>query len=292
MITGQLLVQGLVLGLLMGGLYALIALSLALVFGVLRVLNFAHGDLLMVAMYGVLVLREVMGLHPYWSPLVLFPLMLGVGLLVFTLLIRPVQGASVLVHAQLTLGLSFVIQSLALMVFGADLMTVRTDLGDMRVAVGGVVAGVPLLVAFGASLAISGLLSWTLTHTRVGQRVRATAQDPLMAGLCGINVPRVQKYVFGISVALLAVAAACLLTFFHVTPTVGLQFSVLSLLIVVLGGLGDLRGAFFGGLLIGVAEVMTGVVFNSAAGPAAIYVVFAAVLLFRPRGLFGGGVEA
>ncbi len=292
MITPQLLAQSFVVGLLMGGLYALIALSLALVFGVLRVLNFAHGDLLMIAMYGVLVLHEAIGLHPYWSPLVLFPVMLGVGMLVFTLLIRPVKDAGVLVHAQLTLALSFVIQSIALMVFGADLMTVKTDLDQMRVAVGGVVAGVPLLVAFAASLLISGLLSWVLMHTRVGRQVRATAQDPLMAGLCGIDVSRVQRYVFGVSVAMLSVAAACLLTFFHVTPTVGLQFSVLSLLIVVLGGLGDLRGAFFGGILIGVAETMTGAVFNSAAGPAAMYVVFAAVLLFRPRGLFGGGVEA
>lgn len=292
MITGPLLVQAIVSGLLMGGIYALVALSLALAFGVLRVLNFAHGDLLMVGMYGAVVLHRWLGLHPYWSILVLAVPMLLLGWAMFVGLIRPVQGAGVLVQAQMTLGVSFVIQSAALMIFGADLFNIRTDLEMAVLRVEGVVVSIPLAIGFAVSLLISGVLSWALLGTDAGRRVRATAQDPDMARLCGVDVERTQRWVFALSIALLAGVAGCLMTFTYVVPTAGLQYSVLALLVVMLGGLGDLKGAFLGGLLIGVAEALAGVFLSSAVGPAVIYVLFGLTLLFRPRGLFGRGMEA
>ncbi len=292
MITGTLLVQAIVSGLLMGGIYALVALSLALAFGVLRVLNFAHGDLLMVGMYGAVVLHRWLGLHPYWSILVLAVPMLLLGWAMFVGLIRPVQQAGVLVQAQMTLGVSFVIQSAALMIFGADLLNIRTNLEMAVLRVEGVVVSIPLAIGFAVSLLISGVLSWALLGTDAGRRVRATAQDPDMARLCGVDVERTQRWVFALSVALLAGVAGCLMTFTYVVPAAGLQYSVLALLVVMLGGLGDLKGAFLGGLLIGVAEALAGVFLNSAVGPAVIYVLFGLTLLFRPRGLFGRGMEA
>jgi len=291
-ITGTLLVQAIVSGLLMGGIYALVALSLALAFGVLRVLNFAHGDLLMVGMYGAVVLHRWLGLHPYWSILVLAVPMLLLGWAMFVGLIRPVQQAGVLVQAQMTLGVSFVIQSAALMIFGADLLNIRTNLEMAVLRVEGVVVSIPLAIGFAVSLLISGVLSWALLGTDAGRRVRATAQDPDMARLCGVDVERTQRWVFALSVALLAGVAGCLMTFTYVVPAAGLQYSVLALLVVMLGGLGDLKGAFLGGLLIGVAEALAGVFLNSAVGPAVIYVLFGLTLLFRPRGLFGRGMEA
>jgi branched-chain amino acid transport system permease protein len=292
MFTLELVLQAAVSGLLMGGIYALIALSLALVFGVMRVLNFAHGDLLMVGMYGVCLLNRALGLHPYWSALLLLPVMALLGWAVFRILIRPLLRSGVLMQAQLTIGLSFVIQSIALIVFGADLLNVRTGLDGMTLKLHGIVVSLPLLIGFAVSVFTSGVLSWFLLRTELGYRIRATAQDPVMAVLCGVAVPQIQKYVFAGSIGLLAVAAGCLMTFYYVTPFVGVQFSVLSLLVVVLGGLGDLRGAFVGGLIIGVAEAVAGAAIDGAAAPAVIYVMFGAVLLMRPRGLFGRGSEA
>lgn len=292
MITGALLVQALISGLLMGGIYALVALALALSFGVLRVLNFAHGDLLMVAMYGAVVLHRWLGLHPYWAIVVLALPMLALGWLMFVGLIRPVQHAGVLVQAQMTLGVSFALQSAALMIFGADLLNIRTEIETAVLRIGGVVVSVPLAIGFAVSLSISAALSWVLLGTDAGRRVRATAQDPDMARLCGVDVERTQRWVFALSIALLAGVAGCLMSFSHVVPTAGLQYSVLALLVVMLGGLGDLKGAFVGGLLIGVAEALAGVFLSSAVGPAVIYVLFGLTLLFRPQGLFGRGMEA
>lgn len=287
--TLELVLQAAVSGLLQGGVYALIALALALVFGVMRVLNFAHGDLLLIAMYGVVVLDRQLGLHPYASVALLAPAMALVGWLVFVALIRPLLGASVLMQAQLTIGLSFMIQSAALMVFGADLMNVRTAFESSTWSAGGIVVPVPMLAAFAVSVCTCALVGWFLARTETGCRIRATAQDPVMAQLCGVAVPRVQQFVFAGSIGVLAIAAGCLMTFSQVTPQTGVQFSVLSLLIVVVGGLGDLKGTFVGALLIGVVESLAGAAFDSALAPAAIYVLFALMLLLRPRGLFGRG---
>lgn len=285
----ELLIQAAVSGLLMGGIYALIALALALVFGVMGVLNFAHGDLLMVGMYAVVLVCAATGLSPYLAGLVLVPLMMAVGWAVFVVLIRPVVGAPALVQAQLTIGLSFVIQSVALLWFGADLLNVRTGLDAATMRMGAIVVSVPLLIGFLVALLCSALLAWFLSSTVWGYRVRATAEDPVMAALCGIPVQRVQRWVFVGATGSLAIAAGCLMSFYYVTPVVGLQFSVLSLLIVVLGGLGDLRGAVVAALLLGVAEALASAILNSASAPAALYVLFGLALLLRPRGLLGRG---
>jgi branched-chain amino acid transport system permease protein len=288
-VTLELALQAAVSGLLLGGIYALIALALALVFGVMRVLNFAHGDLLLIAMYGTVVLNKMLGLHPYAAIVLLAPLMGALGWAMFVLFIRPLLSSSVLMQAQLTIGISFMIQSAALMIFGADLMNVHTAFENSTWSLGGIVIGVPLLAAFGVSVCSCAFVGWFLAHTEAGCRIRATAQDPVMAQLCGVAVPRLQKAVFAASIAVLAIAAGSLMTFFHVTPHTGVQFSILSLLIVVLGGLGDLKGTFAGALLIGLAESLAGAAFDSALAPAVIYILFGLALLFRPRGLFGRG---
>jgi branched-chain amino acid transport system permease protein len=213
----------------------------------------------------------------------------ALGWAMFVLFIRPLLSSSVLMQAQLTIGISFMIQSAALMIFGADLMNVHTAFENSTWSLGGIVIGVPLLAAFGVSVCSCAFVGWFLAHTEAGCRIRATAQDPVMAQLCGVAVPRLQKAVFAASIAVLAIAAGSLMTFFHVTPHTGVQFSILSLLIVVLGGLGDLKGTFAGALLIGLAESLAGAAFDSALAPAVIYILFGLALLFRPRGLFGRG---
>jgi branched-chain amino acid transport system permease protein len=287
----ELLLQAAVSGFLMGGIYALIALALALVFGVMGVLNFAHGDLLMVGMYGVVLISASTTLSPFLAGLLMVPAMMAIGWVVFVLLIRPIVGSAPLVQAQLTIGLSFVIQSAALLWFGADLLNVRTELGASTIRLGAIVVSMPLLIGFVVALVASGLLAWFLSATVWGYRVRATAEDPVMAQLCGVPVRRVQRWVFVGATGSLAVAAGCLMGFYHVTPVVGLQFSVLSLMIVVLGGLGDLRGAMVAALGLGVAEALASAIFNSASAPAGLYILFGAALLLRPRGLLGRGAS-
>ena len=285
----ELLLQAAVSGFLMGGIYALIALALALVFGVMRVLNFAHGDLLMIGMYGVVLVSASTSLSPFLAGLLVVPAMMVIGWVVFGLLIRPIVGSASLVQAQLTIGLSFVIQSAAFLWFGADLFNVKTELGAATLHLGAIVVSVPLLIGFVIALVASGLLAWFLSSTVWGYRVRATAEDPVMAQLCGVTVPRVQMWVFVGATGSLAVAAGCLMGFYHVTPVVGLQFSILSLMIVVLGGLGDLRGAMIAALVLGVAEALAGAIFNSASASAGLYILFGAALLLRPHGLLGRG---
>ena len=285
----ELLLQAAVSGFLMGGIYALIALALALVFGVMGVLNFAHGDLLMVGMYGVVLICAATNLSPFIAGLLIVPAMVLIGWVVFILLIQPIVGSAPLVQAQLTIGMSFVIQSAALLWFGADLFNVRSELGSSSIRLGDIVISAPLLIGCLVALLASGLLAWFLSATIWGYRIRATAEDPVMAQLCGVPVQRVQRWVFAGATGSLAIAAGCLMAFYHVTPVVGLQFSVLSLLIVVLGGLGDLRGAMVAALVLGVAEAMTSAIFNSASAPAALYILFGAALLLRPHGLLGRG---
>ena len=288
----ELLLQAAISGLLTGGIYALIAVSLALVFGVMRVLNFAHGDLLMIAMYGIVVLNQQFGLPPYLAAVVLIPVMGLLGVVLFQFIIKPVLGASPLMQAQLTIGVSFVIQSAVLMMFGADLFNANSAFGDMSYRVRGIVIGAPQLAGFIVSLLMCGLVSAFLTMTEVGHRIRATAQDPTMAWLCGVDIKRTQLFVFAGCIAMLAVPAGCLMTFSYVTPTTGIRLSLLSLLVVVLGGLGDLRGAFAGGLIIGLIESLAAALLNNPAAPSLTYLVFGAALLFRPRGLFGRGSNA
>lgn len=292
MITSGLICQAVVSGALNGGIYALIALTLALMFGVMRVMNFAHGDLLMIAMYGIFLLNAKFGLHPFVGAVAMVPVMAVIGFCVYRVLIRPILNASLLMQAQLTVGLSFVIQSLALIFFGADLLNLKTSLEGVSVRPFGIVLSAPLLIGFAVSLFVCLLVSWFLLATEAGYRVRATAQDAVMAKLCGVDVPLVQELVFVCCVALLAIPAGCLMTFYYVTPFVGIQFTLTSLLIVVLGGIGDMKGAFVGAILIGIVESLAGALVNGAAAPAVVYVIFGLGLLFRPRGILGKGSHA
>lgn len=268
------------------------ALSLALIFGVMRVLNFAHGDLLMLAMYGIALLHQMAGLHPYVSVVILLPIMGLVGFVMFRVLIRPVLAEEPLTQAQMTLGLSFILQSAMLWYWGADLINVPTKMGASVVHLGGAVITMPLLLGALASLFACFVLAWVLRRTGLGWKIRAAAEDPVMATLSGVAVERMRLLVFAGGVGLLAIPAGLLMTYYYVTPYVGIHFSILSLLIVTLGGLGDLRGAFFGGLIIGLIESVSGALIPGPAAGSAVYVVFGILLLLRPRGLFGRGVVA
>jgi branched-chain amino acid transport system permease protein len=283
--------QATVSGLLIGGVYALIALGLNIVFGTMRVINFAQGTLLMAGMFITYWLWELGGVHPYLSPLVSVPVLFGLGYLIQGALISPLlarerarEPMSVLLA---TLGLALVLENVALLFFSADFKTVQTDVSLATFKVGGIIVSVPRLVGLGAmALTCLGLYLF-FTRTDLGRAVRATGQDREAARLMGINDLRIYGIAYALSAALMGVAAAVLVPFFYVHPGVGTSFLLKVFVIVVLGGIGSMPGAAVGGILVGMIEGIVALYVQAAVAQIVLFGVFVAILFVRPSGLLG-----
>ncbi|MBI3085616.1 MAG: branched-chain amino acid ABC transporter permease [candidate division NC10 bacterium] len=239
------LLQGAVGGLLIGGTYALIALGLNIVFGTMRVINFAQGTLLMVGMFLTYWLWVLTGLHPYLSPLISIPVLFGFGYLIQQVLVAPLfarervrEPMSVLL---LTLGLALVLENLALLFFAADFKTIQTDLAMRTFKMGGIIVSVPRLIGLVAAGVTGAALYLFFMRTDLGRAIRATGQDREVARLMGIDDFRVYSVAFGLSAGLMGIAAAILVPFFYIHPAVGTSFILKAFVIVVLGGMGSIR---------------------------------------------------
>jgi branched-chain amino acid transport system permease protein len=280
--------QAVIQGAMMGAVYFLIASGLTMIFSVTRLLNFAHGDFMVVGMYSCLVLFAGFKLDPYISIFLISPLMFGLGLLIYRVLIRPVRRAHILMVIQLTLGLVFIIEGGLLLIFKADFRTVPTFLTASKIYVGPFIMGTPLLVAFLTSAAMAGFLFWILRTTDFGRAIRAIAQSPDAAALMGINVGRVQMQVFGLGFLLLGIAGPMVIPLLTMMPFMGLHLTLFAFIILVLGGMGNFLGALLGGLILGVAEALGYLYLGAGFAPAVPYAIFVLVLLFKPQGLLGG----
>ncbi|MFB3819800.1 MAG: branched-chain amino acid ABC transporter permease [Candidatus Methylomirabilales bacterium] len=283
---GAIFAQVAVSGILLGGVYALISIGLTLIFGVLRVINFAHGEFLMIAMYASFWLFSLYGLDPYGSIVLVVALLFLVGLVVQFLVIRPILNASASMQIAATVGLSILLQNLALVTLTANYRSVDTALSKAVISAGPLLLGVSRVVAFVVALAITGLLFLFLQKTYLGKAIRCTAQDRTAAQLMGINIDRVYLVTFAIGSALVGVAGALLAPLYPVFPTVGTYFVLVAFVVVVLGGLGNLTGALLGGFIIGLVEAFSGF-YVPELKEAVYFVVFIVVLLIRPTGLFG-----
>lgn len=287
MFDSSILFASLLNGVTTGAVYALIALGLTLIYGVLHIINFAHGASLMVALYAVYFLKEHAGIDPYLAFPVVVPAMFALG---YGLQRGIVNRAS---HGKdenillVTLGLSIVLENLALLFFKSDTRTIETSYTLTTVAVGPAMIALPKLVAFVGALVVSALLVWLMRSTDLGSAIRAVAKEKQGARLMGIDVDHVYAMCFGIGLACLGAAACFLLPAYYVNPMVGSGFVLVAFTIVVLGGMGSFEGAFVGGLLIGVVESLGGLFLGESLGQVGIFVIFIAVLLFRPQGLFG-----
>lgn len=274
-------------GLTTGAVYALIALGLTLIYGVLHIINFAHGAALMVALYGVYLLKAQFGLDPYLALPLMVPAMFALG---YALQRGVINRAS---HGKdenillVTLGISIVLENLALLLFKSDTRTIETAYTLTTLQIGPAFISLPKLVAFGGALAASALLLLVVARTDLGRAIRAVAKEKQGARLCGIDVDHVYAMSFGIGLACLGAAACFLLPAYYVNPQVGNGFVLVAFTIVVLGGMGSFAGALAGGLLIGVVESIGGLVLGESLGQIGIFAIFIAVLLFRPTGLFG-----
>ena len=287
MFDSSILFASLLNGVTTGAVYALIALGLTLIYGVLHIINFAHGASLMVALYAVYFLKEHAGVDPYLAFPVVVPAMFALGYGLQRGIINRASHGKDENILLVTLGLSIVLENLALLFFKSDTRTIETTYTLTTVALGPAMIALPKLVAFAGALVVSGLLVWMMRATDLGSAIRAVAKEKQGARLMGIDVDHVYAMCFGIGLACLGAAACFLLPAYYVNPMVGSGFVLVAFTIVVLGGMGSFEGAFVGGLLIGVVESLGGLYLGESLGQVGIFVIFIAVLLFRPQGLFG-----
>ena len=274
-------------GLTTGAVYALIALGLTLIYGVLHIINFAHGAALMLALYAVYLLKTQLGIDPYLALPVLVAGMFGLGYALQRGIVNRAGHGRDENILLVTLGLAIVMENAALLIFKSDTRTIETPYTLTTVAIGPAMIALPKLVAFAGALATSALLLWIVERTDLGRAIRAVAREKHGAKLMGIDVAHVYALCFGIGFACLGAAACFLLPAYYVNPQVGAGFVPIAFTIVVLGGMGSFAGALLGGLLIGVVESLGGLFLGESLGQIGIFAIFIAVLLFRPQGLFG-----
>ena len=274
-------------GLTTGAVYALIALGLTLIYGVLHIINFAHGAALMVALYAVFMLKTQLGIDPYLALPIVVPGMFAFGYALQRLVINRASHGKDENILLVTLGLSIILENGALLLFKSDTRTIETAYTLTTVAIGPAMIALPKLVAFAGALVVSALLLLVVGKTDLGRAIRAVSKEKHGAKLMGIDVDHVYAMSFGIGMACLGAAACFLMPAYYVNPQVGGGFVLVAFTVVVLGGMGSFAGALLGGLLIGVVESLGGLYLGESLGQIGIFVIFIAVLLFRPQGLFG-----
>ncbi len=287
MLDPSFLLAGVLNGLLAGGIYVLVAVGLTLIYGVLHIINFAHGSLLMLAMYAVFWLWRLAGVDPYAAlPLVTAGAFVF-GFLLYRLLIGRYSHGRDENILLITLGLSIVFDNAALLFFGGNTQTVDVPYAGSFVELGAAFLPVPKIISFVAALAICALLGLFMALSDTGKAIRAVARERQGARLVGIDVETIFAVSYGIGVACLGAAACLLMPTYYVTPASGHAFVLVAFTIVVLGGMGSFVGAAVGGLVIGVTESLGGLFLGEQLGQIGISLIFILILLLRPTGLFG-----
>ena len=283
----EIFVQSLISGILIGGVYALIGIGLTIIFGVMRVINFAHGDLLMLGMYATFYLFTLGKVDPFVSIVLTIPLMFLFGAFLQKFLINRILGALPQNQILLTIGMGLVMSNSIMLAFTSDYKILTTTYSSSSVKVAGISISTPLLISFLITVVITIALYWFLLKTDTGQAIRATAQDREAARLMGINMKRMSIIAFGLGASLAGTAGALISPTYYIFPQVGSTFTLKAFVITVLGGMGSIVGATLGGVLIGVAESLGGVYIGSGWKEVIVFGVFLLVLLFKPSGLFG-----
>ncbi len=282
-----LVLQGLLSGLLFGGVYSLMAVGLTLIFGVMRVVNFAHGDMMVWGMYLSYLLATRAGIDPYLSFVVSAAALFALGLLVQRGLVDRVIDAPHEMQILLMLGVALVLENLALVAFGPEPTRVRSPLGAATLWLGPVFVDLARLVTFVVAVLLTVALSLFLYRTDLGRTIRAAADNTYGALVIGIDVRRVYAVAFGVGAACVGAAGALVSSILPFQPPTGLSLSVTSFNIVIIGGMGSLLGAFIGGLLVSVAESLGAVFLKPSLKELVSFSLLIVILLFRPAGLFG-----
>ncbi|WP_018133086.1 branched-chain amino acid ABC transporter permease [Effusibacillus pohliae] len=283
----DIVLQLLVSGVLLGGIYVLVSIGLTLVFGVMKIVNFAHGDFLMLGMFGAFFLFQSLGLNPYVSIFVMAPALFLLGTIVYQTIVGRTISRSPVVQIFAFIGLSVALQNLALVLFSADYRALNTPLVNKVFQVGPVHVSFALLAAFLVASIITLLLFLFLHYTYTGKAIRSASQDRFAATLMGISNQKIYRFTFALGLGLLGIAGCLLIPIYSVYPTVGEQFALIAFVVVVLGGLGSLPGAVAGGILIGLIETLSSYFIAPSMKQLVYFCVFILILILRPNGLFG-----
>lgn len=278
----DILPQVIINGIFIGSFYSLIAMGLNIIFGVMKVVNFCQGELLMIGMYCSYLLVIVFGMDPYLTPVIVIILMFILGGLIQFGLITPVlsKGGSDYSQIFLTVGLGLLFQNLALLSFSSNYRTIQVEYSTSLNLFGQIIS-LPKLISFIALLIVSYLLYFFLSKTDLGKKIRATSQNPLGARLVGINDKQIYIITYGIGAALAGTAGALLLPFYFVFPLIGEVFQLRAFVVVVLGGLGSIKGAFFGGIILGLLETIGAIVVGPSFKDSIVFLSFILILIFR-----------
>lgn len=287
MLSPVILVPAVLNGLMAGAVYALVALGLTLIYGVLHIINFAHGALLTAAMFAAFFAFSLLGVDPYLAALVLAPVFFAIGYALQRFVIGPAAHGDDRNFLLVTLGLAVVIENALLFFFRADTRTINLPYAFDVIEIGPAFVAMPRVIAFGAVVAVAAALWMIMRWTDTGKAIRAVAKEKLGAELCGINVAHIYAITFGLGTACVAVAACLLIPTYYVNPTAGEAFVLIAFTIVVLGGMGSIAGALIGGLCVGVVESLSSIFLGQSLGQIGIFITFIVVLLARPSGLFG-----
>jgi branched-chain amino acid transport system permease protein len=290
MLSSGVLIPALLNGLLTGAVYALVALGLTLIYGVLHIINFAHGALLTAAMFAALFAYRLLGLDPYLAIAILTPLFFGLGYALQRFVIGPASHGEDRNYLLVTLGLAVVVENALLYAFRADTRTINLSYAFDVIELGPAFLAVPRVVAFAVVMAVALILWLIIRWSDTGKAIRAVAKEKLGAELSGIEVSHIYAVTFGLGTACLAIAACLLIPTYYVNPHAGNAFVLIAFTIVVLGGMGSVAGALIAGLLVGVVESLSGLYLGESLGQIGIFVVFILALLLRPSGLFGARV--
>jgi branched-chain amino acid transport system permease protein len=280
--------QALFEGIINGSTLALVAMGIALVWGVMGILSFTQGEFLMIAMFCSFYLNLYFGLDPIVSLPICMAIMFGIGFIVYKLIIARALRGPVLSQRLITFALSMVLVNLALLLFSGDFKTIPEVAISGSIDLGFMVLSKQKIVPFVISVCVAGFMFLFLNKTRTGKAIRATSMNKTAAGLVGINPEKTYALAFGLSAAIAGAAGCALTYFYYIYPNVGANFQLFGFIAVVMGGFGSIPGAFFGGLIMGLADSFTGVYMNTAFKYVGICVVFLLLVQFKPKGLFGG----
>lgn len=287
MLSPSILIAAIVNGLLTGAVYALVALGLTLIYGVLHIINFAHGALLTAAMFAAYFAYHVLGIDPYLAVFLLAPAFFAIGYALQRFVIGPASHGDDRNMLLVTLGLAVIIENILLFAFRADTRTIDVPYALSGIDLDFAFLPLPRLIGFAAVFAVALVLWLIMSVTDTGRAIRAVAKEKLGATLAGIDVAHIYAVTFGLGTACVTIAACLLIPSYYVNPGAGNAFVLVAFTIVVLGGMGSVAGALIGGLVIGVVESLSSLFFGESLGQIGIFVLFIVVLLVQPSGLFG-----
>ena len=274
--------QACVNGLLMGGFYSLMGMGQNVIFGVMKIVNFCHGEMLMVGMYLTWLLHQTFGLDPYLCVPIVAVIMFCLGAVIQHTLITPALATKSFTNLLfLTVGLGLLLSNGALVLFGSEYRTIPTSYAMTYINLGPVTMALPRLISFGVLLVVSVALFVFLKYTTIGKQIRAVSQNPIGAEVVGINTKRIYVLTYGLGVALAGVAGALLTGFYTIFPTAGASFGFRALIVVVVGGLGSIPGAFFAGIFLGLLETMVALFVSPSYSDLIVFVTFIVILVVR-----------